>query len=197
MMERSLTSCLDSSKKSLKTKTMKKITTLIVAFILVFSFTSCKEESLQSYLVKSQEKSGFITFDVPASILQIKSDNVSEATKTTLKSIKKINVVAIPFKENATEVEAEKAQLDKILKGKEYKSLMRFTEKNIKISLYYTGESDAIDELIAFGYGAKQGVGIARILGDNMNPSNIMKMINEVKFDADGINLDQFKVLFK
>ena len=66
---------------------MKKITTLIVAFILVFSFTSCKEESLQSYLVKSQEKSGFITFDVPASILQIKSDNVSEATKTTLKSI--------------------------------------------------------------------------------------------------------------
>ncbi|MFN0729346.1 DUF4252 domain-containing protein [Polaribacter gochangensis] len=176
---------------------MKKITTLIVAFILVFSFTSCKEESLQSYLVKSQEKSGFITFDVPASILQIKSDNVSEATKTTLKSIKKINVVAIPFKENATEVEAEKAQLDKILKGKEYKSLMRFTEKNMKISLYYTGESDAIDELIAFGYGAKQGVGVARILGDNMNPSNIMKMINEVKFDADGINLDQFKVLFK
>jgi len=196
-MERSLTSYLDSSKKSLKTKTMKKITTLIVAFILVFSFTSCKEESLQSYLVKSQEKSGFITFDVPASILQIKSDNVSEATKTTLKSIKKINVVAIPFKENATEVEAEKAQLDKILKGKEYKSLMRFTEKNMKISLYYTGESDAIDELIAFGYGAKQGVGVARILGDNMNPSNIMKMINEVKFDADGINLDQFKVLFK
>jgi len=196
-MERSLTSYLDSSKKSLKTKTMKKITTLIVAFILVFSFTSCKEESLQSYLVKSQEKSGFITFDVPASILQIKSDNVSEATKTTLKSIKKINVVAIPFKENATEVEAEKAQLDKILKGKEYKSLMRFTEKNMKISLYYTGESDAIDELIAFGYGAKQGVGVARILGDNMNPSNIMKMINEVKFDADGITLDQFKVLFK
>jgi uncharacterized lipoprotein YehR (DUF1307 family) len=183
--------------KSLKTKPMKKITTVLVAFILAFSFTSCNDESLQSYLVKSQEKSGFITFDVPASILQIKSDNVSEETKATLKSIKKINVVAVPFKDNATEVEAERAQLDKIFKGKEYKSIMRFTEKNIKVSLYYTGEADAIDELIAFGYGAKQGVGVARILGDNMDPSKIMKMMNDVKFDADGINLDQLKVLFK
>ncbi len=118
-------------------------------------------------------------------------------TKATLKSIKKINVVAMPFKDNANEVEAEKAQLDKILKGKEYKSLMRFTEKKMKVSLYYTGEGDAIDELIAFGYGAKQGVGVARILGDNMNPSKIMKMMNDIKFDTDGINLDQFKMLLK
>ena len=78
---------------------MKKITTLIVAFILAFSFTSCKDESLQGYLVKSQEKSGFITFDVPASILQIKSDDVSADTKATLNTIKKINVVAMPFKD--------------------------------------------------------------------------------------------------
>lgn len=176
---------------------MKKITTVLIAFTLAFSFTSCNEESLQSYLVKSQEKSGFITFDVPASILQLKSDDVSEETKATLNSIKKINVVAMPFKDNANEVEAEKAQLDKILKGKEYKSIMRFTEKNMKVSLYYTGEGDAIDELIAFGYGAEQGVGIARVLGENMNPSDIMKMMNDVKFDADGFNLDQFKMLLK
>tara|TARA_R110001592_G_scaffold363367_1_gene685282 strand:- start:10181 stop:10711 length:531 start_codon:yes stop_codon:yes gene_type:complete len=176
---------------------MKKITTLIVAFILAFSFTSCNDESLQSYLVKSQEKSGFITFDVPASILQVKSDNVSNETRETLKSIKKINVVAMLFKDNATKIGAEKAQLVKILKGKEYKSIMRFTEKNMKVSLYYTGDADAIDEIIAFGYGAKQGVGVARILGDNMNPSKIMKMMNDVKLDSEGMNLDQFKVLFK
>ena len=116
---------------------MKKITTLIVAFILAFSFTSCNDESLQSYLVKSQEKSGFITFDVPASILQVKSDNVSNETRETLKSIKKINVVAMLFKDNATKIGAEKAQLVKILKGKEYKSIMRFTEKNMKFILYW------------------------------------------------------------
>jgi len=176
---------------------MKKIRTFIVAFIVAFSFTSCNDDSLQSYLVKSQEKSGLITFDVPASILQIKSDNVSEETKATLESIKKINVVAMPFKDNATEVEAEKAQLDKIFKGKSYKSIMRFTEKNMKVSLYYTGDPDAIDELIAYGYGAKQGVGVARILGENMNPSKIMKMVNDVKLDGSGVSLDQFKFLLK
>ena len=101
------------------------------------------------------------------------------------------------FKDNATKIGAEKAQLVKILKGKEYKSIMRFTEKNMKVSLYYTGDADAIDEIIAFGYGAKQGVGVARILGDNMNPSKIMKMMNDVKLDSEGMNLDQFKVLFK
>lgn len=176
---------------------MKKITTLLVVFLLAFSFTSCNDDSLQSYLVKSQEKSGIITFDVPSSILQIKSDDISAETKATLQSIKKVNVVAMPLKDNAAEVEAERAQLVKILKRKEYKSIMRFTEKNIKVSMYYTGDADAIDELIMFGYGAKQGVGIARILGDGMNPSKIMKMMNDVKFDGSGINLDQFKVLLK
>lgn len=176
---------------------MKKITTLTVAFLLAFSFTSCNNDSLQSYLVKTQEKSGFITFDVPASILQLKSDDVSEETKATLKSIKKVNVVALPFKNNADQIKAEKAELDKILKGKAYKSLMRFTEKNMKVSMYYSGEENAIDEVIMFGYSEKIGVGIARILGDGMNPSNIVKMMSDIKLDASGINLDQFMVKLK
>jgi hypothetical protein len=176
---------------------MKKITNILVAFILAFSFTSCNDDSLQSYLVKSQEKSGIITFDIPASVLQIKSDAMSDEAKATLNSIKKVNVVAMPLKDNATEVEAERAQLVKILSGENYKSIMRFTEKNMKVSLYYTGDEDAIDEIIMFGYGAKQGVGVARILGDGMNPSKIVKMMGDLKFDASGINLDQFKFLLK
>lgn len=167
---------------------MKKISIVLVAFFLAFSFTSCNDDSLQGYFVKSQEKSGVITFDLPASLLQLKSGEASEETKATFNSIKKINVVAMLLKNNEAEVLAEKAQLEKILKGSEYKSLMRFTEKNIKISLYYSGEGDAIDEVIAFGYGSEQGVGVARILGDNMDPSKIMKMMNDVKFDSDGLS---------
>lgn len=176
---------------------MKKITTLIVALFLAFSFTSCQEESLQGYLVKSQEKSGFITFDVPASILQIKSDEVSEATKATLNTLKKINVVALPANNsNSDEVTAEKAALDKIFKGDQYKSLMRFTHSNIKVNLLYVGNDNEIDEVIAYGYSSEMGVGIARILGDNMNPSDIMKMMNEVKFDGSGVDLKQFSAIF-
>ena len=176
---------------------MKKITIIFASFFLVFAFTSCNnEKSLQRYLVKSQEKSGFITFDVPASILQVKSDNVSEETRKTLNSLKKINLVAMLFKDNATEIEAERGQIEKILKGDNYKSLMRMKEKNIKINLYYTGDGDAIDEVIVFGYGAKQGVGIARILGDDMNPSQIIKMMNDVKLDMNNVNLEQFSAIF-
>jgi len=176
---------------------MKKITTLIVAFVVAFSFTSCTEDSLQSYLVQSQEKSGFITFDVPASILQIKSDDVSEETKATLKTLKKINIVALPSSaDNSVAVEAEKAQLDKIFKGATYKSLMRFNHEDIKIQLYYTGNGDEIDEVIAYAYAASKGVGVARILGDNMNPSDIMKMMNEVKFNSKGVDFNQLSALF-
>ena len=176
---------------------MKKITTLLVALVVAFSFTSCKEESLQSYLVKSQEKSGFITFDVPASILQVKSDQVSEATKATLNTLKKINIVALPLNDtNTTEVAAEKASLDKIFKGDHYKSLMRFTHNGIKVNLLYAGNDDEIDEVIAYGYSSKMGVGIARILGDNMNPSDIMKMMNEVRLNSNGVNLEQFSAIF-
>mgnify|MGYP005990376787 CR=1 FL=1 len=176
---------------------MKKITTLIVAFVVAFSFTSCNDDSLQGYLVKSQEKSGFITFDVPASILQIKSNDVSEATKATLNTLKKINIVALPTTaDNSDAVKAEKAALDKIFKGTAYKSLMRFNHEDIKIQLYYTGNGDEIDEVIAYAYAASKGVGIARILGDNMNPSDIMKMMSEVKFDSKGVDFSQLSALF-
>ncbi len=176
---------------------MKKITTLIVAFVVAFSFTSCNEDSLQGYLVESQEKSGFITFDVPASILQIKSDDVSAETKATLKTLKKINIVALPSNaDNSADVLAEKKALDKIFKGAAYKSLMRFSHEDIKIQLYYTGNGDEIDEVIAYAYAASKGVGIARILGDNMNPSDIMKMVSEVNFNTKGAGFSQLSALF-
>ncbi|MDG2195260.1 MAG: DUF4252 domain-containing protein [Polaribacter sp.] len=175
---------------------MKKIKILLASIALILSVTSCTNESLQSYLVKSQEKSGFVTFDIPANILQLKSDTASDATKKALNSLKKINIVALPFKDNAAELEAERAKISSILKKSEYKSLMRFTEKNMKIRLYYTGSENAIDEIIAFGYGATQGVGIARIIGEDINPSEIVKMMRDVKFDSKGANLESFKAIF-
>ncbi len=176
---------------------MKKITTLIVAFVVALSFTSCTEDSLQSYLVESQEKAGFLTFDVPASLLQLKTDDVSAETKATLKTLKKINIVALPSSaDNSAAVEAEKAQLDKIFKGAAYKSLMRFNHEDIKIQLFYTGDAEAIDEVVAYAYAANKGIGVARILGDNMNPSDIMKMMSEVKFNSKGVDFSQLSALF-
>lgn len=177
---------------------MKKLTTILSLIILAVVITSCSnKKSLQGYLVDSQEKKGFITVDVPSSILQLKSDNVSEDVKATLKSIRKINVVAMPIKGHEDTYEAEKNKIKDILKNSDYKSLMRMSDKGMKMNLYYTGSEDAIDEVIAFGYGDKAGVGIARILGEDMNPAKIIEMMKNVRIDGDAVDLKGFSAIFE
>jgi len=66
----------------------------------------------------------------------------------------------------------------------------------MNMKLYYIGETNHINEVIAFGYSKDVGVGIARLLGENMNPARIMEMMNSVKLDTDMIKLGQFKAVF-
>ena len=74
--------------------------------------TSCSsEKSLQKYLVESQDKKGFITADIPASILQLRTEEVSEDVKSTLESIRKVNIVALPIKGNEESYEKEKSTI--------------------------------------------------------------------------------------
>lgn len=171
---------------------------LLLLFLLLMT-TSCKnEKSLQTYLVESQEKKEFITVDIPTSFLQLKSEDVSEDVKVTLKSIRKINLVALPFEGNESKYEEEKATLQDLFKNKrEFKTLMSMKAKGMHVNLFYTGNTDAIDEVIAFGYGKEIGVGVARLLGTDMNPAKIIEMFNSIKIDADNINLKQFKTIFK
>lgn len=80
---------------------MKKCTKISLLLLLVLVVNSCQHKtSLQEYLVESQEKNGFITIDLPTSFLQFKSEVVSNEVKATLKSIHKINIVALPVKGN-------------------------------------------------------------------------------------------------
>lgn len=177
---------------------MKKITTVLALFALALFVTSCNnKDSLQLYLVKAQEKDGFINFDLPANVIKPKSLNVPDDVKETMNSIRKINLVALPYQGNEDTYEAEKTELKRIFSNKEkYINLMRMNSKGYKISLYYTGDADAIDEVIAFGYAKDQGLGIARILGDDMDPSKIITMMNNIDVDGGGLNLNAFDISF-
>jgi hypothetical protein len=171
---------------------------LLLLFLLSIT-TSCKnEKSLQAYLVESQEKKEFITVDIPKGFLQLKSQDVSEDVKVTLESIRKVNIVALPFEGNESAYEKEKVTLKKIFKdNKESKSLMSMKAKGMNVKLYYTGDTEAIDEVIAFGYGEEAGVGVARLLGSDMNPAKIIEMMDSLKIDFDSIDLNQFKTIFQ
>tara|TARA_R110001632_G_scaffold28927_3_gene77091 strand:+ start:55923 stop:56459 length:537 start_codon:yes stop_codon:yes gene_type:complete len=178
---------------------MKKITTVISFLVVALLMSSCnKDQSLQSYLVESQDKRGFMTVDIPLSFIKLKSTDVSEDIQKTFESIKKVNLVALPYQNNEEAYEVEKKAITKILRNSDtYKSLMRMDVKGMKMNIYYTGSSDAIDEVIAFGYSKEAGVGVARILGENMNPSKIMEMMQNIEMDPSQLNLKQFNLSFE
>ena len=173
---------------------MKKIATVLTLFVAALMFTSCdNKESLQEYLVKSQEKNDFMTFDIPVNFFKPKAGDVSQDVLETINSINKINVVALPVKDNLEAYEAEKSKIKEILSDSDtYKSLMTMKYDGYNVKIYYTGEADAIDEVIAFGYAKDKGVGVARILGEDMNPAQIMKVANQITVDGKGMNLNQF-----
>lgn len=178
---------------------MKKIITSCTLLLFVALLSSCKnEKSLQSYLVDTSGKDGFYTGDLPVSSMLTANADVSEDVKKTMESIKKINFVFLPKTEdNTATYETEKSKLKNIFKdNNDYKSLMSMKMKGMNVSIYFSGKTDAIDEVIAFGYGDQQGVGVARLLGDNMNPAQIIEMMNSVKMDANNDSFKNFANLF-
>lgn len=177
---------------------MKKLSIYILLLTSIINFSCKKETTLQSYLVESQEKKGFITVDIPASVVQLSNDKASEEDKETYESIRKINITGLPYKnsDDAT-YEAEKSKLKEIIKNSSYKQLMSFKKDGVSAGVYYSGEADAINEIVAIGYGKEFGVGVARILGEKMNPSKIIDMMQNAKIDAEGINMEQIKKILK
>lgn len=179
---------------------MNKITKIITLITLTLVFVSCKnEKSLQSYLVETNGKDGFYTGDLPIKSLLSAKEAVSEEVKQTLQSVKKVNIVFLPkTEENTAAYEKEKATLLAIFKdNKNYKSLLSMKIKDMNMRFYYSGNTTSIAEVIVFGYGEKNGVGVARLLGENMNPSKIIEMLNNVNFDENNVDLKQLTSAFK
>ncbi|QTE23141.1 DUF4252 domain-containing protein [Polaribacter cellanae] len=178
---------------------MRKLTTICTLLFLVVFASSCKDEkSLQQYFIDVQEKEGFVNGDLPVSSLLTLKTDVSNDVKETIKSIKKINVAYfVKTADNEATYQKEKATLKNVFSSKAYKNLMTMKMNGMNMKVYYTGNTDSLDEVILFGYEDKSGVGVARLLGDNMNPTKIIEMLNSVKFDEDGASLEQFANIFK
>ncbi len=173
-------------------KTFLKIT--IIAFVAGILTVACDTKpSLQKYYVDSKENNAFISVDLPANIIELKDENVTEEVKNTLKTIKKVNFLALQVDETNKELyNAEKEKVTEILKNPDYKQLMRFKTAQGNVTVNYLGTEDAINEVIIFGSDSKRGFALVRVLGENMNPADIMGMAQEIKLDG---NSQQFKQL--
>jgi len=165
----------------------------IASVLLAVSFfVACNsEQSLQEYYVQNQGDKEFVAIDVPTSLFA-NTVSLTAEQKSTLETVKKINIIAIPKKEeNNLKIDQEKVKISKILKDDKYQLLMKIGGNAHKIEVYYTGKEEAVDEVIIYGFDETKGVGIARVLGDKMNPSDILQLVkslDEGEIDIEGLN---------
>ena len=171
---------------------MKKA--VIILSVLAI-FVSCNQQkTIQTYIVEKQDKPGFMSVDLPMSLIQLNSDKVPLDVKDGYESIKKVNVLGLPYLNNNEAYEIEKKAISLILNNSTlYKKLMKMDMNGMSVSIYYNGDANDINEVIVFGYSKKIGVGVARVIGNHMNPIKITQMAEYLKIDPNQLNLQQFK----
>ncbi len=173
---------------------MKAIFKIVaIALIACVSFTSCNNgETLQEYYVANQENGDFILVDVPTSLISQDSDVLDEEQKKVLKTVRKINIMAFPLKENSTtDFNAEKSKVKTILASDDYEELMKVNSDEGNMKLYMRGEEDAIDEVIVFASQDTKGFVLARLLGNDMNIGDMMNLAKSI--ESSGIDVSQFE----
>ncbi|MFC6878035.1 DUF4252 domain-containing protein [Flavobacterium myungsuense] len=170
---------------------------LIYCFLAICSLIllSCNSEpSLQKYFVENTENKNFIALDVSPSILNIDKTKLSAEQNQALQSFDKMNILA--FKLNATnqaQFEIERAKVDTILKDVKYQQLMKFGSGKEGASVCFVGSDDHIEEFVLFANKKENGFAVIRILGRDMNPTNIMTMMSVLQ--SANIDLEQLKPL--
>ncbi|MHA7059743.1 DUF4252 domain-containing protein [Aquimarina sp. M1] len=167
----------------------------IVAVACTMLLISCNSEiSLQKYFVDHQGDADFIAVDLATSLLDARTRKVdlSEEEREALESIKKVNFLAMPLKEeNKKRFEEEKTKINTILDADKYETLMRFGSNGTKAVLKFQGEEDNIDEMIVFASHNERGLALVRVLGDDMKPENVAKLMNAI--DKGNVNMGAIK----
>ena len=161
-------------------------------------FSCSNKESLQRYIVDRQNDDSFLKIDIAASLLQTDGANLSQEEKNILKTIKKINVIAYPINEGSVSAyEVKMKVLKTILDQDHYKTLMKYGSIKEGATLKYLGEEDAIDEIIVFVRDDEKGFALFRLLGDNMRPEQMIKLMTAIeKGDVDVTKLNSIGKIF-
>jgi len=154
-----------------------------IAILVSLFLLSCNSEpSLQKYFVENSEKKEFISFDISSSIVNIDKTRLTAEQKKALESFDKMNILAYKLdKNNEAQYNTESQKVSQILKGKEYQELMKIGSGKDGASVSYVGSDDNINEFVLFAKRKENGFAVVRILGNNMNPNNIMTMLSVIK----------------
>lgn len=182
----------EHKKNNIKVVSKLAFLTAILASMLLLGCNS--EPSLQKYFVENSEKKEFVALDVSPSIINVDKSKLTPEQKTALESFDKMNILAFKKNDkNSAEYEIESQKVSQILKGKDYQQLMKIGEGKDAASISFVGDEDDIDEFILFAKKEDNGFAVVRILGNDMNPNNIMNMLSILK--TANVDMEQLKPL--
>ncbi|MDP5201167.1 DUF4252 domain-containing protein [Flavobacterium sp. DG2-3] len=167
----------------------------ILALTALLTLGSCNSEpTLQKYFVENSEKKDFIALDISPSILNLEKTKLSAEQTEAVNSFEKMNIIAFKANEsNQTQFETERNKVKAILKDPKYQELMKFGSGKEGASVSYVGSDDNIKEFIIFANKKENGFAVVRVLGQDMNPNNIMTLMSVLQKSK--IDMEQLKPL--
>ena len=169
--------------------------TFCIYCFLGLLLVSCNSEpTLQKYFVENTENKNFLVMDVSPNILNVDKTKLSVAEASALKSFDKMNVLAFKLTDkNKNQFDIQRAKVAAILKDKKYQQLMKYSSGKEGASVSYVGTDDHIEEFVFFANKKEAGFAIVRVIGKDMNPTNIITMMEVLK--KSNIDMEQLKPL--
>ncbi|MWB94694.1 DUF4252 domain-containing protein [Flavobacterium sp. GA093] len=160
-----------------------KTSVFTTALFVLLTLVSCNSEpSLQKYFVENTENKDFIALDISPNILNLEKTKLSAAQTEALNSFEKMNILAFKATDkNKVEFEAERTKINAILKDPKYQQLMKVGSGKDGASISYVGTDDNIEEFVVFANRKENGFAVVRVLGEDMNPNNIIALMSVLK----------------
>ena len=166
-----------------------------IAVLVSLFLSSCNSEpTLQKYYVENSGKKDFIQVDLSSSLINKDKMKLTSEQKTALESFDKMNIIAFKVDStNKAQYDIESQKVTEILKNKDYQQLMKVGSGKDAATVSFVGDENHINEFVFFAKKKENGFAVVRILGNNMNPNNIMNMISLLK--SSNMNMDALKPL--
>jgi len=178
----------------------QKLKTILSVLLLSLAIVSCKDEgSIQTYVVDHQDKSEFLTLDLSPKMIDISKVELDEEQKKVYNSFEKVNIIAYKATDGneanyTTELEKAKA----VFKNEKYDELMEFSDNGVKFRVNTIGDDDTVDEFLVLASAPEMGFAVVRVLGDDMKPEKLYKLISEMqKADVDESQLQKLMDYFQ
>lgn len=161
---------------------MRSIVFLTVFLISLLLLSCNSEPTIQKYFVANSENKDFLALDISPTILNLDKTKLSAEQKRALESFDKMNVLIFKLDENnQAQYEVESQKITQILKDKSYQQLIKVGSGKDGATISFVGDEDNINEFVVFGKSKDNGFAVVRILGNDMNPNNIMTMLSVLK----------------